>query len=73
MDKIFLKYIDFVAVYIDDILVFGKTKVEHISHLKLVLAEFKRHGIIVLKKKIEIAKPFIKFLGVWTRFPSASH
>lgn len=63
MDSIFEKHRKFVIVYIDDILVFSKSKEEHISHLKIVFSEFLNHGIIISKKKMEIGKKFIKFLG----------
>ena len=60
MDSIFNKYQEFVIVYIDDILVFSKTKEEHVSHLKLVFVEFIKHGIIISSKKAQI---FRKNLG----------
>ena len=38
MNKVFTDYLDkFVVVFIDDILVFSKTKEEHAKHLRLVL------------------------------------
>jgi hypothetical protein len=38
MNKIFMEYLDkFVVVFIDDILVFSKTKEEHEKHLRLVM------------------------------------
>jgi hypothetical protein len=38
MNKVFMEYLDkFVVVFIDDILVFSKTKEEHEKHLTLVL------------------------------------
>jgi hypothetical protein len=52
-----------VLVCIDDILVFSKNKQEHIGHLQVVFAELINHGIIISKKKMELFKPHIKFLG----------
>jgi hypothetical protein len=52
-----------VLVYIDDILVFSKNKQDHIGHLQVVFAELINHGIIISKKKMELFKPHIKFLG----------
>ena len=63
MDQIFLKYKKFVIVYIDDILVFCKSKKEHLGHLQIVFSEFMKHGIIISKKKIELFKQTVKFLG----------
>jgi hypothetical protein len=38
MNKVFMEYLDkFVVVFIDDILVYSKTKEEHAKHLRLVL------------------------------------
>jgi hypothetical protein len=38
MNKVFMEYLDkFMVVFIDDILVFSKTKDEHAKHLRLVL------------------------------------
>jgi hypothetical protein len=51
MDTTFSKYSTFILVYIDDILVFSKTKNERISHLKMVLSEFLKYGIIISNKK----------------------
>ena len=46
MDNTFNKYKGFVCVYIDGILVYSKNIEEHVSHLKLVLSEFLKHGIV---------------------------
>ena len=51
MDSIFNHYENFVYVYIDDILVFSKSREEHVSHLKLVLSEFLKQGIVISGKK----------------------
>ena len=42
MDKVFMEYLDkFVVVFIDDILVFSKSKEEHKEHLRLVLEKLR--------------------------------
>ena len=44
MNNIMHKYLDkFVAVFIDDILIYSKTEEEHKEHLKIVLQELREH------------------------------
>ena len=64
MDGIFNQYKNFVCVYIDDILVFSRNKEEHISHLKIVLSEFLKQGIVSSGKKAQFFRKNIEFLGV---------
>ena len=46
MNKVFMEYLDkFVVVFIDDILVFSKTKEEHAEHLRLVLQKLREHKL----------------------------
>ena len=67
MDNIFRDNDSFVAVYIDDILVFSKNKKQHIGHLQIVLKKFEEHGIIISKSKMKLFQQTIKFLGVIIR------
>lgn len=64
MEGIFNKYESFVLVYRDDILVFSKNLDEHYEHFYLVLNKFLKNGLIISKKKIELAKEYIEFLGM---------
>ena len=64
IDNIFNKYKNFVCVYIDDILVFSKTKEKHVSHLKLVLSELLKQGIVISGKNAKFFRKNIEFLGV---------
>ena len=64
MDNIFNKYKKFVCVYIDDSLVFSRNKEEHVSHLKLVLNEFLKQGIVISGKKAQFFRKSIQFLGI---------
>jgi hypothetical protein len=42
MNKVFVEYLDkFVVVFIDDILIFSKTMLEHEEHLRLVLEKLR--------------------------------
>ena len=55
MDNIFRSNNDsFVAVYIDNILVFSKYKKKHIGHFQIVLKKFEEHGIIISKNKMQL-------------------
>lgn len=63
MDEIFAKVRHFTAVYIDDILVFSKTKEEHYDHLRQVFKIFEEIGLIISKKKISLCQTEIEFLG----------
>jgi hypothetical protein len=41
MNKVFMKYLDkFIVVFINDILIFSKTKEEHDKHLRMALEKF---------------------------------
>ncbi|ADR03142.2 replicase [Sweet potato collusive virus] len=64
MDGIFRPYYDFILVYIDDILIFSKTYEEHKIHLEIFRNIIIKHGIVLSKKKAEIGKQKIEFLGV---------
>jgi hypothetical protein len=44
MNKVFMEYLDkFAVVFIDDILIYSKTKEEHEEHLRLVLQKLREH------------------------------
>jgi hypothetical protein len=46
MNKVFMEYLDkFVVVFIDDILIYSKTKEEHEEHLRLVLQKLREHQL----------------------------
>nr|KYP56645.1 Putative polyprotein [Cajanus cajan] len=62
MDNIFGQYKYFTCTYIDDVLVFSKTKEEHFLHSKQVLYLFEKYGLIISKSKMEICKTRISFL-----------
>lgn len=53
----------FVLAYLDDILIFSKTKEEHLRHLRLILDLFRKHRLYAKPKKCEFMKTEINFLG----------
>jgi predicted FMN-binding regulatory protein PaiB len=63
MQNIFNENQEFVLVYIDDLLIFSKTYKEHIAHLDVFFRKVEQNGLILSKKKIEICKEKINFLG----------
>lgn len=59
----FYDYInDFVVVYMDDVVVFSESLVDHIGHLKLVLSRLWEHQLY-LKLESANSQETIKFLG----------
>jgi hypothetical protein len=46
MNKVFMEFLDkFVIVFIDDILIYSKSKEDHATHLKLVLETLREHQL----------------------------
>lgn len=62
MDDIFGKH-SFVLVYIDDILVFSQTLLEHIKHLKIIFEKLINNELIVNRKKMKLFWHEIEFFG----------
>ena len=54
---------DIVLVYIDDIIVFGRTFEEHLKHLELVLAKVEEANLKISPSKCRLFQKSIKFLG----------
>ncbi|KAG6532409.1 hypothetical protein ZIOFF_006251 [Zingiber officinale] len=63
MDACFKGTEDFIAVYIDDILVFSPDEKSHEQHLQKMLSICQKNGLILSPMKMKIAVPEIEFLG----------
>jgi hypothetical protein len=64
MNKVFMEFLDkFVVVFIDDILIFFKTKEEHAEHQKLVLQKLRKHKLYAKRSKCEFWLKEVSFLG----------
>nr|XP_027186625.1 uncharacterized protein LOC113784598 [Cicer arietinum] len=64
MNRIFHPYLDsFVVVFIDDILVYSKTKEEHGEHLRIVLKTLKEKQLFAKLSKCEFWLEEVSFLG----------
>ncbi|KAK1573522.1 hypothetical protein QYE76_017367, partial [Lolium multiflorum] len=63
MQNIFNENQAFILVYVDDLLVFSKSYKEHIAHLETFFRKVEQNGLILSKKKMEICKEKINFLG----------
>ena len=50
-------------VYLDDILIFSKSKEEHYEHLELVIEHLRQAELYANPKKCDFLKPEIDFLG----------
>ena len=64
MNKVFMEYLDkFVAVFIDDIMVYSKNEEEHKEHLRLVLKKLREHQLYAKFSKCEFWLKEVGFLG----------
>jgi len=62
MDQV-LQGLDFVVVYIDDILVASTTMEQHIEHLESVFTKLEEFGLVLNLEKCCFAKSTVDFLG----------
>lgn len=62
MSKV-LEGLDFVVAYIDDIVIFSKTELEHQQHLKIVFQRLREHNLKLKLKKCKFMQPKTEYLG----------
>lgn len=64
MDEIFRKENRmFVIPYLDDIIVYSKSRREHEKHLRIVLGKLKAAGLSLNEKKSKFFREQVKILG----------
>ena len=64
MNDIFREYLDkFVVVYLDDILIYSRTKEEHLQHVRIVLSTLRKHKLYAKLKKCELAQQQVEYTG----------
>ena len=63
MNDIFTPFTDFSIVYIDDVLIFSKSIVDHWKHLDIFVKVIKHNGLVVSATKINLFQDKIQFLG----------
>ena len=64
MNRVFKEYLDkFVIVFIDDILIYSKSKEEHAQHLRIVLQRLKEKQLYAKFSKCEFWLEEVQFLG----------
>ena len=51
------------TIYLDDILVFSRSKEEHLQHLKLVLRTMQKEKLLINMKKCSFMKEELIYLG----------
>ncbi|KAH9328950.1 hypothetical protein KI387_001058, partial [Taxus chinensis] len=64
MENIFGELVEFLIVYIDDIIIFSKSPKEHIEHLQKFYEVVYQNGLCLSPSKMEIFKDEMDFLGI---------
>ena len=64
MNDIFQEYLDkFIVVYLDDILIYSRTKEEHLQHVRTILSTLRKHKLYAKLKKYELAQQQVEYTG----------
>lgn len=52
-----------VVIYLDDILIYSKTKEEHLKHIRIALTLLRKHGLYVKLTRCSFMQEESEFLG----------
>ena len=63
MALIFQDLGDYLAVYVDDVLIFSDTLEEHVQHLRDVFTRLRKERLFVNGKKCSFAQPEVEYCG----------
>lgn len=64
MNEVLREYLDIsVIVYLDDILIYSKTREEHVQHIKKVLERLRQHRLWAKAEKCRFFQSSVDFLG----------
>jgi len=64
MNNVLRKYLDiFCSAYLDDILVYSRTRAEHTEHIRLILTALRDAGLHAKLSKCEFFREEVKYLG----------
>ncbi len=64
INHILQEYLDnFIAVYLDDIIIYSKTFEEHVEHVTKVLEKLRKANLIIKLRKCKFFEAEIPFLG----------
>ena len=55
--------LDFVVVYLDDILVYPSSEKNHLKHLGIVFKRLKKYDVTLNGKKCHILREYVDYLG----------
>jgi len=66
MNRVFRPYIDsFVIVFIDDILIYSRSKEEHEQHMRVVLQTLREQKLYAKFSKCDFWLSSVAFMGTW--------
>ena len=63
IDKVLMGCSSFAMGYLDDIIIFSKTKEEHLQHLEEIFVRLRKFGLKMKREKCSFFKKHIQYLG----------